>query len=329
MAESCSGNGSKSGDGGKSGDQSRVDGIETESTNIDDQLTAGVTSNIGIRVLGSGADGGGHAVVAGSGGDWRAPAEQGRTPVVAKSGGPQISPLDPRSNVEYSVVTSLGSSGAGGSSSCGGGNGGPRAAHVEQVEFIPPVGSSDHEPIMSSNLAEFVGVASLAWLMKESLEVVEAVMVAREERLKEIALHNEEERFMAETYAPPEPHVSIPSGAESYLPLRSEYDAEQVLRDPDQHLFRTWAQNEAMEAGEERRSYRGRPQGEAAVIHFELERTKPEQITGLVPIEWAREAARLMLAMEKEFHKIASGTPLQLHDPPVAPAPVPTVQPQV
>ncbi|KAI8572799.1 hypothetical protein RHMOL_Rhmol01G0228600 [Rhododendron molle] len=295
---------------------------------------------------------GGHATEGGDGGDWRAPVDQGSTLVTTGLGGPQIGRLDPRSSVEGLVIAGMGSTGASGSGSGGSSDGdgqmgqlprdptsgkapmvkeeAPRAAHVELVEFIPPMGLSDHEPIMSSDLAEFVGMASLARLMRESPEVVEAVMAAREERLKEITLHNEEERlrreedirareaepteraqeegpwtykvavtladsirrmprhrFVVETYIPPEPYVVIPSGAKSYLPSRSEYDAEQVLRDPDQHLSRTWAQ---------------------------------------VPIEWAREVARLMLAMEKEFNKIASGTPLQLHYPPAAPAPA--IQPQ-
>ncbi|XP_058225789.1 uncharacterized protein LOC131334672 isoform X2 [Rhododendron vialii] len=65
-------------------------------------------------------------------------------------------------------------------------------------------------------------------------------------------------------------------------------------------------------------------QGEAATIQFEAARTEPAQITGPVPVEWVEEAVRLMLAMEKEFHKIAGGTPLQLHYPPaVTPAPTP------
>ncbi|XP_058185724.1 uncharacterized protein LOC131302947 [Rhododendron vialii] len=43
-------------------------------------------------------------------------------------------------------------------------------------------------------------------------------------------------------------------------------------------------------------------------------------------MEWVREAVHLMLAMEKEFHKIAGGASLQLRYPLVDPAPV--VQPQ-
>ncbi|KAI8565767.1 hypothetical protein RHMOL_Rhmol03G0287100 [Rhododendron molle] len=100
---------------------------------------------------------------------------------------------------------------------------------------------------------------------------------------------------------------------------------------------------EAAEAGVERRGQRGRSsrsrgrnvyaratglpqlswtlpmrdaQGEAAEVRFGPSRTEPAEITGPVPIEWAQEAARLMLAMEKAFHRIAGGTPLQLHYPP-------------
>ncbi|KAI8530372.1 hypothetical protein RHMOL_Rhmol11G0053000 [Rhododendron molle] len=85
---------------------------------------------------------------------------------------------------------------------------------------------------------------------------------------------------------------------------------------------------EAMEAGQESRGQRVRDaQGKAATVEFEVARTKPARIAGLVLADWAEEAVRLMLAMEKEFHKIASGTPLRLHYPPVTPAPT-SVQPR-
>ncbi|KAI8530461.1 hypothetical protein RHMOL_Rhmol11G0060300 [Rhododendron molle] len=93
----------------------------------------------------------------------------------------------------------------------------------------------------------------------------------------------------------------------------------------------------ASKAGEERRGQRGRTarsrersgytaaielpqlswtlavrdaQGEAATVQLEPARTEPTLITGPVLVEWAQEAVRLMLAMEKEFHKLAGGTPL-------------------
>lgn len=42
--------------------------------------------------------------------------------------------------------------------------------------------------------------------------------------------------FVAETYTPPEPQIFIPSGVESYVPRRESYDAELVLRVPEEHL---------------------------------------------------------------------------------------------
>lgn len=55
---------------------------------------------------------------------------------------------------------------------------------MEWVEFIPLVGSSRHDPIASSDLADFVGEAALAQLMEESPVAVAAVMAAHEERLQ-------------------------------------------------------------------------------------------------------------------------------------------------
>ncbi|XP_058192015.1 uncharacterized protein LOC131309383 [Rhododendron vialii] len=49
-------------------------------------------------------------------------------------------------------------------------------------------------------------------------------------------------QFDAATYAPPEPHLFIPSGVESLAPLRESYDAELILRDPQRHLSVDWAQ---------------------------------------------------------------------------------------
>ncbi|KAI8559672.1 hypothetical protein RHMOL_Rhmol04G0191800 [Rhododendron molle] len=287
MAEISSGNG---GTGGDDGDRPRVGGNETGSPRIDDQPIVGASSSVSAKIQ-----------------DSRfkvAPIPVGRTPVVQTTVGPWVGQLDYWTGVEALVVIGVGSAGANGSGSSDGGSDDRsrllprvsdsgkdpmvvdeplRQAHIERVEFTPPVGSSSHVLVMSSDLTEFVGDALLARLMRENPAVVEAVLAAREERLREIAPHNEEERlrreekartprtrFVAETYVPSEPHVFLPSGVESYLPLRGDYEAEQVLRDPDHHLSRT----------------------------------------AQVPIEWAREAARLMLAMEKEFHKITSGTPL-------------------
>lgn len=48
--------------------------------------------------------------------------------------------------------------------------------------------------------------------------------------------------FVVETYTTPEPHVFVPSGVESYVTRREDYDPELVLRDPTEHLSMSWAQ---------------------------------------------------------------------------------------
>lgn len=60
-------------------------------------------------------------------------------------------------------------------------------------------------------------------------------MVLAESRAKEPRTD-----FAAETYTPPEPYIFVPSGVDSYVPRRENYDAELVLRDPEEHLVRTW-----------------------------------------------------------------------------------------
>lgn len=160
-------------------------------------------SGIGAGVSSGGGSHGGHAQEAGDEGDGHTPKEEGRTPVGLDTGGPRVHRLDFQSEVEGLLVTGVASARAGDS---GSGSGGrprspprgsergkdpmveeevPRAAHVERVKFMPPVGSSSHEPIMSSDLAKFVGAAdSLARLMRENPAAVAAVMAAREERLQ-------------------------------------------------------------------------------------------------------------------------------------------------
>ncbi|KAI8550676.1 hypothetical protein RHMOL_Rhmol06G0126300 [Rhododendron molle] len=170
---------------------------------------------------GEGGDGS-HAAEVGGDGNRLTLVDQGRRPMGFIIGGPQVHRLDPQSGVEGLVVTSGGLGEAGGSSSSGGVGGDrsglpprdstsgkdsmveeeiPRVAHVERVEFMPPVGTSSHEPIMSSDLADIVGEAALARLMRENLAVVEAVLATREESLQQIARANEEERLMREEEA--------------------------------------------------------------------------------------------------------------------------------
>ncbi|KAI8567758.1 hypothetical protein RHMOL_Rhmol02G0146600 [Rhododendron molle] len=129
-----------------------------------------------------------------------------------------------------SVVTGLGSTGVGTSDSGGdGGSGQPprdpasgkapivedesalvaRPDYVERVEFMPPMGSSSHELIMSSALAEFVGHDRLAQLMREAPQVVEVVVKAREDRLAEIARWNEQERLIREQETAAKAHADL------------------------------------------------------------------------------------------------------------------------
>lgn len=67
----------------------------------------------------------------------------------------------------------------------------------EQVEFRPVVGSSGHRPITRGDFAEFVGEEVLARLLRDNPVVVEAVLIAREERQRAIELAQEEERLRA------------------------------------------------------------------------------------------------------------------------------------
>ncbi|KAI8538417.1 hypothetical protein RHMOL_Rhmol09G0101500 [Rhododendron molle] len=218
-----------SGDGGngsdRGGDQSKVGETETESARLVDQLTGEAPTGNGASI--SSGDGGhkGHAAEGDDGGYRHASVDTGHTPVESGSGGPRVRRLDFQSGVEGRVVTSLGLARVGASSSGGArgddGSGQPprdpvcgktpmvedesvpveRPEHIERVEFMPPVGSSSHEPTMSSDLAEFVGHDRLARLIREAPKVVVAVLTAREERLEEIARWNEQERLIREQEA--------------------------------------------------------------------------------------------------------------------------------
>lgn len=180
MAEPDSGSG-----GNSCGDDGARSSHEAELSRapIVNQAVERGTSGINAGVSSGGDGHGGHAQEAGGEGDGRTLEEEGRTLVGLDIGGPRVHRLDFQSGVGGLVVSGVGSAGAGGSSSGGvDGEGRPglpprdsergkdpvveeevlRAVHTERVEFIPPEGSSGHEPIMSSDLAEFVGEASLA-----------------------------------------------------------------------------------------------------------------------------------------------------------------------
>ncbi|KAI8530369.1 hypothetical protein RHMOL_Rhmol11G0052700 [Rhododendron molle] len=147
-------------------------------TRIDDQTTEKASLSTGAEVtsVGSGVDG--HGTGVGDGGDWCALVDQGRTLITVGTGQPQVCRLDFQIEVEGLVVTGEGSARAGSRGSGSGRNGdrleslsqdpekgkstavleeAPKKRSVERVEFNPPVGSSRHDPISSSDLAEFVG----------------------------------------------------------------------------------------------------------------------------------------------------------------------------
>ncbi|KAI8529967.1 hypothetical protein RHMOL_Rhmol11G0017200 [Rhododendron molle] len=51
--------------------------------------------------------------------------------------------------------------------------------------------------------------------------------------------------FLAEAYVPPTPHLFAPSSFAAYVPQRTEYNDEVVLRDPDAHIANTWSEERA------------------------------------------------------------------------------------
>ncbi|KAI8542656.1 hypothetical protein RHMOL_Rhmol08G0155100 [Rhododendron molle] len=46
----------------------------------------------------------------------------------------------------------------------------------------------------------------------------------------------------SEAYVPHTPHRFAPSGFAAYVPQRTEYDDEIVLRDPGPHIANTWSE---------------------------------------------------------------------------------------
>lgn len=220
MAEINSGNGGD-GDNGGNGDGSNEgawprDRAETLGSQIGDQTAEEVSTSSGAAVQRDGNNDWGHAAEVGDGGDRHTSVEEGRMPVTVGPEGPRVRRLDFRSSVEGLVVTGVGSIGAGSSGSGSDVQTGlasrdstrgkdpavaeeaPIVVPAKRVEFILPVRSSRQDPITSSDLAEFVGQAALARLMEESPAMVAIVMAAREERIQQIALDEEEERLRRE-----------------------------------------------------------------------------------------------------------------------------------
>ncbi|KAI8543458.1 hypothetical protein RHMOL_Rhmol08G0219900 [Rhododendron molle] len=51
--------------------------------------------------------------------------------------------------------------------------------------------------------------------------------------------------FSAEAHVPSTPHLFVPSGFAAYVPKRTEYDNELVLRDPEVHIANSWSEERA------------------------------------------------------------------------------------
>ncbi|KAI8568337.1 hypothetical protein RHMOL_Rhmol02G0190300 [Rhododendron molle] len=100
--------------------------------------------------------------------------------------------------------------------------------------------------------------------------------------------------YSTEAYVPPTPHLFAPSGFAAYVPQRTEYDEEMVLRDPEAHIANTWSE------------------GNPAEVHLVPARVEPPSVIVSVPNEWVNEAIRHMLAMENVIRRAASGLPLEL-----------------
>ncbi|XP_058181139.1 uncharacterized protein LOC131299571 [Rhododendron vialii] len=206
------GNGGEGGDGGRGDEVRSKSGAEALGVRINDQSTAKASSSIGAEVTGGGSGDGGHAVEVSGDGERHTPREVGHTPVGSDTEGPRVQRLDFRRGVEGLVVIGGGLSEAGGSGGDGGGRSGtpPRdptrgkdpvvveessgEVPVEVGEFRPVVGSSVHVPITYRDFAKFVTEEKLGRLLRENPVVVAAVISAREERQREIARAQEEER---------------------------------------------------------------------------------------------------------------------------------------
>ncbi|KAI8559789.1 hypothetical protein RHMOL_Rhmol04G0201800 [Rhododendron molle] len=51
--------------------------------------------------------------------------------------------------------------------------------------------------------------------------------------------------YSSEAYVPLTPHMFAPSDFAPYVPQRTEYDDEIVLRDPEAHIASTWFEERA------------------------------------------------------------------------------------
>lgn len=175
-----------------------------------EQTAAGAVEDIGAVAAGS-SDGDGDGdreQEVEDGADRRASVEIPRAPVTPGALGPFVEPLDPSMVEESPGNIGESSKGAGGCGASRGGvgpNGSPprdsakgkgpvvkgeESAEIPigPVEFRPAAGSSGHRPITKDDFAKFVDDATLDRLLQDNLAVVAAVVAAREERQRAIAL---------------------------------------------------------------------------------------------------------------------------------------------
>ncbi|KAI8572277.1 hypothetical protein RHMOL_Rhmol01G0185700 [Rhododendron molle] len=152
---------SGNGGGGDEGVQPKEE-VEALGPRIDNQTAVGVSSNAGVDIQSGGDSGDGH---------------------VEEVGAKRIGIHRWRRGVRRLALR----------------QGARGKVPVEQPEFIPVVGSSGQEPISKSDFAKYVSDNVLAWLLEENPTVVATVLAAREERLRQIELAEEEEQLRRES----------------------------------------------------------------------------------------------------------------------------------
>ncbi|KAI8542923.1 hypothetical protein RHMOL_Rhmol08G0177500 [Rhododendron molle] len=101
--------------------------------------------------------------------------------------------------------------------------------------------------------------------------------------------------YLAEAYVPPTPNLFVPSGFAAYVPQRTEYDDDIVLRDPGAQIANTWFEIPVVDT-----------QGNPAEVHLVPARVEPPSVT--VPAQ-ARETSRSERTRLPPQKKIAARTP--------------------
>lgn len=231
------------------------------------------TAGQGAAVEGGDDDGSEHSAGVEDGVDRCALVENPRAPVTSGPVGPAIEPSDSHTTVEGVTVSGGGFEGAGGSGGSGGGVGpstvsplrnpmhrkDPIVAEEEEtrdvrakdVMFQPAAQSLSHKPITREDFMEYLSDERLTRLLEEHPGVGIAVLLAREERQREVkaaeaaaraereraegeeALRDMEaaERARAEAELPKRPAATVAAGME-----RAAFSAMASVP-PTPHLF--------------------------------------------------------------------------------------------